>query len=162
MCEILLCVHDRGTSGNQVVDCHAPKEGDVIVVQDDGWTWGQCELGINSDSDDPRGNHNFFRVIKLPNVTAAQLNNLLSREVDEVSGAASEAVSPHLQYRGFFLDKSKFHSTEMATLIAHYEDDTRKNPTITLPHTAAQLQAVVTKRPPVPYSTAVSFTAAVS
>ncbi len=136
MCEILLCTRDMG--GHQ-----APKQGDVIEVKPDGWGWGQCELGISVPGN-PHGNHPFFRVIKLPNVTVAQASNMLAPEVD----VDPQNPSPYLQYRARFLDRTKIPNGAFKT---HVLDDLRAQQTITVPHTAAQLSAIVTVRTPVPF-----------
>lgn len=231
MCEIALCVHDRGTSGVLAVDCKAFKAGDVMVVVPDGSTWGECDLGgptytaqivqvtkttfsilippeidlsqvmeytdlagitgvevtrgapiivdgsgaafgasnfqlypaLNSATLDyydhqvigtqvlpiaqhPNGNHSYMRIIKLPSVTMAQANHLMTPEID----TNPLDPSPYLQPRGFFIDKTKI-PVGMAALAAHIADDLRTNQSITLANaTAAQINALVTQRPPIP------------
>lgn len=164
MCEILLCVKNRGLSGSLAIDSHAPKRGDVICVQADGWGWGACELGqivqvqqaVKTSSPTnpnllvdvptgvwiphPLGNHNFFRVIKLPNVTVAQAARMLSAEKD----VDPQHPSPYLQYRAFFLDYSKVSAVTMAALKANWDDDLRANGSITLNYTATQVNSIVT------------------
>lgn len=137
MCEILLCTRDMG--GHQ-----APKQGDVIEVKPDGWGWGQCELGISVPGN-PHGNHPFFRVIKLPNVTVAQASNMLAPEVD----VDPQNPSPYLQYRARFLDKSKINPVTAKVLKDHWDDDARTQGFITLPYTAAQINNIVSVRTPV-------------
>lgn len=143
MCEILLCTRDMGNSGNLAVDSKAPKQGDVIDVHPDGWTWGDCELGVAVPGN-PNGKHPFFRVIKIPNVTEAQAANMLTRELD----VDPQNPSPYLQYRGRFLDKSKIPAGALRTYVL---DDLRAQQTISIPHTAAQLNTIVTVRTPVPF-----------
>lgn len=142
MCEVLVCVHDRGTSGVLAIDSHAPQQGDVVEVQADGWPWGACELGFTYPGN-PNGNHNFFRILKLPNVTINQASTMLSPEVD----VDPQNPSPYLQYRAFFLDKTKI----SGALLAHWNDDLRSLPFITLPFTAAQFATIRTQRTPVPF-----------
>ena len=143
MCEILLCVKNRGNTGQLLLDCKRPQQGDVIEVLADGWPWGACELGYVYPGN-PNGNHNFFRIIKLPNVTVAQASNLLSPELD----VDPTKPSPYLQFRAFFIDATKIaaNGAAMASLKAHLADVTRASPFISLPYTAAQIQTVVTQR----------------
>lgn len=95
---------------------------------------------IRPISEHPNGNHNFLRVIKLPNVTEAQASNLLTTEID----ADPQNPNPNLQYRGFFLDKTKFPTQAIKN---YWNDDARTAGFITLNLTAAQIQNFVSKRP---------------
>lgn len=160
MCEILLCVKNMGTSGNPSTDSHAPQQGDVIDVHPDGWTWGECELGgplwtdVSVDppiqrpiSEHRLGNHNFFRIIKLPNVTVAQASRMLPPEID----TDPSKPSPYLQYRAFFLDKTKILPATMQNLIDYWQDDGRSQGFVTLNYTAAQINSIVTQRTPIPF-----------
>lgn len=133
-----------GKSGNLAIDSHAPKQGDVIDVHPDGWTWGLCELG-NAVQGNPNGNHNFFRIVKLPNVTVSQAGTMLSPEVD----VDPLNPSPYLQYRAFFLDKTKIPGGVLQT---YWNDDTRSVPFISMPYTAAQLNTIVTQRPAIAFA----------
>lgn len=146
MCEILLCVRNMGTTGDLAIDSKAPKQGDVIAVQPDGWAWGACELGQIVQGN-PNGNHPFFRVIKLPNVTVAQASNMLSSEVD----TDPQNPSPYLQYRARYLDKSKINSVTAKALWDNWNDDGRANGFISLAYTAAQINNIVTVRTPVAF-----------
>ena len=143
MCELLVCVKDRGISGNLAVDSHAPQQGDVVSVHEDGWAWGLCELGVAMDGN-PNGNHPFFRVFKLPNVTVSQASVMLAPEVN----TDPLNPSPYLQYRAKFFDKTKIPAGALAT---YWNDDTRSQPAITLPYTAAQLATIVSNRTPIPF-----------
>lgn len=144
MCEILLCVKDMGNSGNLAIDSHAPKQGDVVDVHPDEWSWGQCELGVVVNGN-PNGNHPFFRVIKLPNVSVAQAARMTTPEVD----IDPQNPSPYLQYRAFFLDKSKINGTTMKALLDNWNDDGRASGFILLNYTAAQINNIVTQRTPI-------------
>lgn len=144
MCEILLCVKDRGNSGVLLIDSHAPKQGDVVLVKPDGWQWGAAELGTAVQGN-PNGNHPFFRIIKLPNVTVAQASNMLTPEID----IDPQVPSAYLQYRGRFLDKSKVPPATMQALIDNWNDDGRANGFISLNYTAAQINTIVTVRTPI-------------
>jgi hypothetical protein len=146
MCEILLCVKDRGTTGKLAIDSKAPKQGDVIAVHPDGWGWGACELGVVVPGN-PNGNHNFFRVIKLPNVTVNQASSMLAPEAD----LDPQHPSPYLQYRAFFLDKSKIPSATMQALLDNWNDDGRTNGFISLNYTAAQIASIKTARTAIPF-----------
>lgn len=146
MCEILVCVKNKGQTGNLAVDSRMPKQGDVVSVHPDGWSWGACELGVVVQGN-PNGNHPFFRVIKLPNVTVAQAARMLSPETD----VDPLHPSPYLQYRAFFLDKSKINPTTQKALWDNWNDDGRTNGFITLNYTATQINNIVTQRTPVPF-----------
>ena len=146
MCEILLCVHDRRTTGNVAIDSHAPKQGDVVCVQPDGWTWGVCELGQVVPGN-PNGNHNFFRIIKLPNVTVNQASNMLAPEVD----VDPQNPSPYLQYRARYLDKSKIPPATMQALLDNWNDDGRAQGFLQVNYTAGQINNIVSVRAPIPF-----------
>lgn len=139
MCEILLCVKNMGTSGVQASDSHQPKQGDVVAVQPDGWPWGACELGQVVQGN-PNGNHPFFRIIKLPNVTVAQASNMLTPEQD----LDPQNPSPYLQYRARFLDKTKISPATAQTLLNYWNDDGRAQGFLSLSYTAAQINNIVT------------------
>lgn len=139
MCEILVCVKDRG-------GIRDPKRGDVIDVKPDGWAWGRCELGQVVPGN-PNGNHNFFRIIKLPNVTEAQAENMLTPEVD----VNPLIPSPYLQYRVRYLDITKIAALASKVLRDHWQDDLRADGFLTLNFTAAQINNVVSIRTPVPF-----------
>ncbi len=141
MCEILVCVKDMGKSGVLAVDSHAPKQGDVIDVHPDGWAWGACELGQIVQGN-PNGNHPFFRVVKLPNVTELQASNMLTPEQD----VDPQNPSPYLQYRARFLDRTKINPGLFQT---YWDDDARAQGFVTLPFTAAQINNVVSVRTPI-------------
>ena len=139
MCEILVCVKDRG-------GINTPKQGDVIEVKPDGWSWSRAELGQVIPGN-PNGNHNFFRIIKLPNVTEAQAANMLTPEVD----VDPQNPSPYLQYRVRYLDITKIAALTSKVLRDHWLDDLRTNGFLTLNFTAAQISNVVSVRTPVPF-----------
>jgi len=136
MCEILLCVRDMRN-----VAWPYPQQGDVIAVVPDGWRWGACELGQAVEGN-PNGNHPFWRIIKLPNVTVAQASNLLAPERD----TDPQGPSPYLQYRQFYFDKTKIPAGQIA-LLQNLADDLRTNGFVTLNFTAAQLANVISRRP---------------
>jgi hypothetical protein len=146
MCEILVCVKDRGNILNpDPAQYHrAPKQGDVIAVQADGWAWGACELGLSVDGN-PNGNHDFFRLIKLPNVTVAQVSRMLApeKDVDPLN------PSPYLQYRAFYFDKTKIPNQLMRN---YWNDDTRSAPFLTLPFNITQINNIVSQRPAIPFA----------
>lgn len=149
-----------------------PQAGDVITVLEDGANWGDLVIGgrpanpafnpadvgfapgdkVFTDrvtgqtrpiSEDPNGNHNQVRIIKLPNVTSAQASNLLSGE----RAADMQHPSPLLQFRQFYFDRSKIPAGQVA-LLQNLADDLRTNAFVTLSFTAAQLATVVSQRPP--------------
>lgn len=143
MCEIIVCARDEQPTGNLAWDSKRPKQGDVIEAREDGFDWGDAVKGIVIPGN-PNGNHPRWRWIKLPNVTVSQASTLLAPEVD----VDPQRPSPYLQYRVFFLDKSKIPAGAFAT---YWTDDARTAPFITLPHTAAQLANIRTRRTPVDF-----------
>lgn len=141
MSEILLCVKNRN-----VLDPRAPKQGDVVAVCPGGWPWSQAELGVPVDGN-PNGNHNFIRIIKLPNVTVAQASTLLAPEQD----VDPQTPSPSLQFRAKYLDKSKIPPATMQALLDNWNDDGRADGFLTANYTAAQINSIVSTRSPVPF-----------
>jgi hypothetical protein len=177
MAEILLCVRDMGAdSGQPVIEHRRPKRGDVIVVREDGWPWGELEMGGrwadpgNGDdtgfvqgelvyteitngkararaiSEHPRGNHNCFRIIKLPNCTVSELQALLSPELN----SDPRQHSPYLQYRAFFLDKDKIPGVAQERLRDFWDDDGRVDGSLILNVSFVQLQNFISQRSRVP------------
>lgn len=147
MCELLICVQNMGTSGTQAIDSHAPQIGDVICAQADGWPWGACELG-QVVAGNVNGNHPFFRVVKLPNITVAQVSNLLSPEVD----VNPQNPSPYLQYRGWYLNINAVGpNVTYLPLTTYWNDNTRAQPFLQSALTFAQLQPLITQRTPIAF-----------
>lgn len=93
------------------------------------------------------GNHDFFRVIKFPNCTVAQLETLTAPEVN----SDSRRPSPFLQFRSHFIDKSKLPADAMKAFHDHWQDDERDAQHLTLTCNWAQVQAVISQRQPVPF-----------
>lgn len=146
MCEILVCVRDMGQTGNIALDSKRPKQGDVIDVHPDGWIWGVCELGQIVQGN-PNGNHPFFRIIKLPNVTVNQASNMLAPELD----TDPQNPSPYLQYRARYLDKVKIAALVSKTLRDYWLDDLRTAGFLVLNFTAAQINNIVSIRDPIAF-----------
>lgn len=179
MCEILLCVKNKGNSGIKTWDERAPKAGDVVCVMPDGHAWGSLELGGHAWGDiqehcDERpdsklkrgeryyicaetgnakpihkhanGNHDFFRVVKLPNCTVSQLEMMLAEEPQ----VDPRRPSPYLQYRLNYFDRAKFKAAHIH-FASHWDDDTRSQPTITFNVTWAQIKDLISQRKPVPF-----------
>lgn len=141
MCELLVCVHNRGTSGNLLVDSHAPQVGDVVTILDDGGNWGYAPLG-QVRPDDPNGNYPFFRILKIPGVTTLQASNLLSPEVD----TDPQHPSVYLQYRAQYIDIAKISDQGLLT---YWNDDTRAASAISLTYDGAWLSSVTSTRAPI-------------
>lgn len=99
-------------------------------------------------SQHPLGNHPHLRIIKFtdPSITIAAAGKMLVPEAD-VPGALKP--SPYIQYRQWFFDKTKIPASVLKT---YWNDDTRAAPFITVPHTLAQLNAIVTQRPAIPFT----------
>ena len=136
MCEALVCIRNMGQSGDPLIDSCAPKRGDVVTVQEDGWNWGTCELGQIVQGN-PNGNHAFFRIFKFPNTSVAQAAKMLSAEKD----TDPQNPSPYLQYRAFFFDVTKIPS---GALQIYWNDDARSASFISLPYSAVQMNTIVT------------------
>ena len=158
MAELLVCVHDRSTTGVQSIDVIQPLQGDVVVAVRDGWVWGELELGgptwfnvatkqRESVSTHPHKNHPFFRIIKAPNVSLANASTLLAPELplDPLN------PSPFLHYRAKFLDKSKIPPATMQNLLDNWNDDSRAAGFLTVNFTAAQINSIVSTRVRVPF-----------
>lgn len=143
MCEIIVCIRDEQPTGNLSWDSKRPKQGDVIEAREDGFNWGRAVNGIAVDGD-PNGNHPQWRWIKLPNVTVNQASTMLAPEID----VDPQHPSPYLQYRAFFLDKTKIPNGVLKT---YWNDDTRAAAFISMPFTAAQLSALRTQRTPIAF-----------
>lgn len=95
---------------------------------------------VRSISQHPNGNHPFFRVLKLPNVSVALANSLLSTEKE----TDPQNPNPYLQYRGFALDLSKMKGA-LADFIA---DDTRVQQFFVDPMSDKEFQALIFQRAP--------------
>lgn len=92
----------------------------------------------------PLGNHNFWRVVKFPNVTVAQASKMMVPEPD----VDPAKPSPYLQFRLWYFDKTKIPAGLLQT---YWNDDTRAQGFITLPYTAAQMNNIVSQRTPIPF-----------
>lgn len=133
------------------VDGTGKPDGDLPVVIDDiAHTITQSRYvrrvigtDVRPITEHPNGNHSFFRIIKLPNVSVAAASTLLAPElpVDPLN------PSPYLQYRGFFLDKTKFPKV----LLDHWNDDNRVAQFLTLNISTAQFNTLKSQRTPVPF-----------
>jgi hypothetical protein len=92
----------------------------------------------------PHGNHDFFRVVKLPNCTVAQLETMLAPERDQ----DPRRPSPYLQFRLNYFDRSKILAEAFAK---HWDDHLRDEQFIVVPLVWAQLKNFVSQRKPVPF-----------
>lgn len=179
MAEILLCVRDMGAdTGQPVIEHRRPKRGDVVVVREDGWPWGELEMGgrwadpdnspgdagflqgelvytevtngrgrTRQISEHARGNHNCFRIIKLPNCTVSELETLLSPELN----LDPRQQSPYLQYRAFFVDKDKIPGAAQKRLRDFWDDDGRVDGSLVLNVAWGQFQKFISERARVPF-----------
>lgn len=137
MCEILVCVRNRGLSPSDV------KAGDVIEVKPDGWPWGDAELGRPIPGN-PHGKHDFFRVIKLPDVSELEASNLLAPEPRNI--LMPEQI---VQHRARHLDHNKLHPVKDKKLKDYLDDDARTNAVVTLNYTIDDLNTLISVRDPV-------------
>jgi hypothetical protein len=143
MCEIVVCVKNKGTSGDVAKDSKAWQQGFVIEVQEDGFDWGPAVLGQDIPGN-PNGKHQIWRLFKLPNVTVAQASVMLAAEPE----TDPQNPSPYRQRRWRYFDKTKIPAGAFTT---YWDDDTRAAPFITLPYSAAQLQTIVSTVDPIPF-----------
>jgi len=74
MAEILLNWVDKVPSSDPIYNQNY-KQGDVIAICPDGWVWSNAEQ-INPN----------WRIVKLPNVTVAAIQNLTYPVIDAVTG----------------------------------------------------------------------------
>ena len=131
MAEILLRVRDKVNPTDPYKNCKLTKRGDVIHVAPDGWPWGAREL------DQP-----FWRIVKFPGVNPQLLEDLLGPELD----TDPQNPSRMLQRRAFKLDLDAL--TIPADIRAYLDDDTRKQPTLTITGVkATAFRALKTARP---------------
>lgn len=114
MAEILLRVRDKTNPTDPYKDCKLTKRGDVICVQNDGWTWGVGELL------EP-----FWRIVKLSSASAQQFEDMLGPELP-----TDATPSRMLQRRAFKYDLDA--PTIPADIRAYLDDDSRVQPFIVL------------------------------
>lgn len=115
MCEILVRVKDSPLTGDPVFDSKVTRAGDVIHVAPDGWPWGDRELS-----------HDFWRIVKLPNVTESAARVLLGAEMATDPKAPNRTLQTRLN--GFVLN----HPLYPAAFRAFMADDGRKAGAMTL------------------------------
>ena len=126
MAELLLRVNDK-IGSTPALDARCTKRGDVIVVMPDGHVWGERE----KDSPD-------WRIVKLPNVSVLQASAWLGEEPN-----TGPVTNPMRRRRLWHLDL-----TQLPVIAAWLADDSRQEPTITLPLTFTALQAMFRKLAP--------------
>lgn len=124
MAELLLRVVDK-VGSDLYRNCQCLKRGDVVVVQPDGWKWGNEEL-TNPD----------WRILKLPNVTVLQLQQFLSGEPITDSNRSSNT---RLR-RWYFVDLANAAIT--GQFRNYLNDATRANATFTSAFSFAQFDAL--------------------
>lgn len=122
MAEILLRVVDK-VGADVYKNCQCLKRGDVVVVQPDGWPWGREEL-TNPD----------WRIIKLPNVTVAEMQQFLSAEPITDPAAQSRTRLRRWYYVDTALPTGQFRN--------YLNDATRASATFTSAFTFAQFDAL--------------------
>lgn len=128
MCELLVFVRDKTNPNDPYKDARLYKAGDVVVVVPDGWKWGLREL------DNPD-----WRIIKIPNLAPAALQNLM----DVGFNLGSLDAKNVLRRRSNRLDLAAITDAGFADFLA---DDKRQQPSFTL-GSAKVLAAVALKAP---------------
>lgn len=75
MCELLVWTLDR-IGDNPEHDAWCPKRGDVVTVQEDGWPWGNKEVGVPH-----------WQIVRVPGVSASAASAFTAEEppVDPVN-----------------------------------------------------------------------------
>lgn len=174
MAEILLCVRDMGAgSGQPVIEHRRPKRGDVVVVREDGWPWGELEMGgrwadPDNNADDTgfvQGELVYTEITKGKQRTCAisehsrgnhycfRIIGLPNCTVSELESLVSPELnldprqqSPYLQYRAFFIDKDKILGAAQTRLRDFWDDDGRADGSLTLNITWEQLQSFISER----------------
>ena len=115
MAELLIRVKDSyPLTGKSEFDAKASRRGDVIVVKEDGWSWGDKELSCD-----------FWRIVKIPGVPAVQFAQFISSEKD------TDPLKP----KSTLLFRMNKFDIDMPTLpkefVDHIADDTRVSPAYT-------------------------------
>lgn len=133
MCELLLRVTDK-VNPDFYMNTKCTKRGDVVVVQPDGWVWGERELTLP-----------FWRILKAPGASMSAGETFLAPELD----TDPQNPSRTLQRRAFGFNLA--HPSLPAALTAYLVDDTRAQPAYTLAQSFkdTQLLAVKVTKPPI-------------
>lgn len=128
MSELLVRVADKINS-NFYLNCQCTKRGDIVACCADGWPWSIAEKTLP-----------FWRILKLPNVTVAQVTPYLVPElpVDPLN------PSKTLQKRAFKLDLSNV--VLPAALKTFIQDDTRAQPSYTFNASAATIASITIRK----------------
>lgn len=66
MCEFIIRIVDRETTGNKQIDATAAKAGSVVAIRPDGHKWGDCDL-----------NNAEYMVVKRPDVSEEDMQHYL-------------------------------------------------------------------------------------
>jgi hypothetical protein len=127
MAELLIFMENRD-AGSHERTSKFPQRGDMICAQEDGWAWGDMELG-----------HPFFLVVMAPGSVPADYASLLSHEAPVVGNETAffGGMDNTLQYRGFFVDVDSYTGGVL-----------RAAGTATVPKD--EVLALKTQRPPLP------------
>ena len=96
-------------------------------------------------SEHPLGNHNFWRIFRIPGVPASVFDNLMEAELP----ADPQQPLMFPRYRQRYIDKTKIPKVAMKALLDFWNDDTRSSPVLVLNITPKQLQNFVSVRPPI-------------
>lgn len=131
MCEALIRVVDKANPGDPYKDCKLSKAGDIITVQDDGWSWGSEELQ-NPD----------WRIVKFTAVPLSQALAFLDPEADTDVAHPSRM----LRRRKFGFDLTN--TSLPAAFRTWLADATRAAPSRAIGLTGAQLLNYMKTRPP--------------
>lgn len=112
MCELLIRLVDK-VNDDPELDLQCLKRGDVVTIQEDGWSWSERER-TNPD----------WMIVKIPGVSASTFNYLMVPEPDDLSDFK------HLRRRWNHIDLD---STALPTGVrTALQGGTRKTETVTL------------------------------
>ena len=125
MAELLLRVVDKPLSGDLSLDVQRTMRGDVITVQEDGWSWSDKELN-NLD----------WRIIAIPLVPASEFNGMMEPEIGDPK------INPYLQRRAM-----KYALDSLAGALATAINKVPGN--VILPANKTAFDAIRFTRPPI-------------
>jgi len=117
MAEMLVFMEDQTSDEGIEKTAKLPQRGDVVVVREDGWSWGDMER-----------NNILFALVIVPDATPEDLASLLAPEVPQGEPLPEDvtwaSTTNTLQYRGFRLDVDAYRPPPGADPLAAGSDAT--------------------------------------
>ena len=117
MAEFLLRVVDKVNPDSLYRDVKCTKRGDIIVVKEDGETWGKDQKILPQ-----------YRIIKVPGMDVSEARAWVAPELD----TDPQQPSRTLQARKFTLDLDTLLGFAPAPVVAYIADDSRVADSFTL------------------------------